>query len=546
MNIMTSCPLIRLSGTLHRVFTRHEKILFALLLVISIVPLWLTRYVPSLDGPQHLYNAGVLSWLIRGNELVGQFFEVNEVLVGYWSGHFFLTFFRLFLPAWLAEKFFLTAYVVAMAFSFRYLVRSINPARGNFVSFLIFPFIFHNYLALGYYSFSIAAIFFFMALGFWFRRRDRLNLKNILIFAGWSLGVFLSHALVFVFFCFAFAAVVTGTELHRKITGKHGYGWGRVGEKVWKAALALLPALVLWVIYIRSVMSISGSVEEAGYTFNELIKFLLRIRQLVGFHHERESVAYIPLFGVIFILCLGFLVEVGSALRGRTMKWADLLSEKNSWILAAAIFLGLYLFAPDRISAGSLTNRFGLWFFLTLIAFLSFQRFAPTLQVITLVVVLFSVSYARVVHLYFYRQLNTDIREIEQLEQYMEPNSVVYSLRSSPNWIHLHFPLYAAMDDPRIHLKNPQCRGQFPVVWNQDELPRTFAGDREVHATGSEWVSGPNHPERQVDYITVFYRDRWFADSTNAEWFEVLDTWYRQAGVSENGKAAVYERKEMD
>lgn len=146
---------------------KNEKTVYLFFMLLSLLQFWSSKYVPSLDGPQHLYNANVLVQLINGSSFFDQFFSVNEVLVGYWSGHFFLTFFKFFLPAWLAEKMFLSLYLISFVLSFRYLVRSVNQSRTNFVSYLAFLFAFHSYFLLGYYSFSIAAIFVFLSFGYW-------------------------------------------------------------------------------------------------------------------------------------------------------------------------------------------------------------------------------------------------------------------------------------------------------------------------------------------------------------------------------------------
>ena len=166
---------------------------------------------------KHLYNAHVLVELLKGNALFGEFFKVNEVVVGYWTGHFFLSLFDLFLPAWLAEKLFLSAYVLGMFFSFRYLIRSISPKRGNLLVYLIFPFIFHNYLVLGYYAFSIAAIFFFWAFGYWIRHREHFGWKEMLVFGAIVFGIFLSHGLVFVFFAAAFLLYFVQTSIYSMV-----------------------------------------------------------------------------------------------------------------------------------------------------------------------------------------------------------------------------------------------------------------------------------------------------------------------------------------
>lgn len=539
---MFSCPLIRNAGRIYTGMLKYERYLFALFLAISLLQLWLTRYVPSLDGPQHLYNANVLVELLKGNELFRTFFSVNEVIVGYWTGHFFLTFFHLLLPAWLAEKLFLTAYMFAMAFSFRYLVRSMNPAKGNFISFLIFPFIYHSYLLLGYYSFSIAAIFFFLAIGYWIRYYKDFTWIRTLVFALLTLGIFLSHGLVFVLFGITFVILFGSVLLHTVITEKRGersMQWFITGLK---SALAVLPSLILWIVYIRSVMSINSTVVEPSFSFTELLKFLMRIRQLVGFHHELEAIGYIPVFILTVVLTFTFLALFLQNLKYGSAKFSDLLDKRNAWIFVSLAFLGLYFFAPDRISAGSLTHRFGLFFWLALITWLSVQKFPKVFHIIALVVLLLSTSYSRIVHQRFYHKLNKDISDLEELAGRMESNSTVYSLNTSHNWVHRHFSLYAASDDPLVHLRNPQCQGQFPVVWNNEALPACFAGGKQVVLPGSKG-GGASGNRIEIDYITVFGHEKFVSDTTNAEWHTILKNHYERLYTTANGKAALYERK---
>ncbi|MCK5066014.1 MAG: hypothetical protein KAR16_01185, partial [Bacteroidales bacterium] len=232
--------------TLYGAVIRNELWVFALLVLISMLQLWLFKYVPSLDGPQHLYNSNVLIQLLQGSELFREFFRINEVIVGYWTGHFALTFFNLFLPAWLAEKMFLSAYVFGVVFSFRYLVRSIYPEKENLLVYLVFPFVFHNYLLLGYYSFSIAVIFFFWAFGYWIRHSQQFRGKEMALFGALVLGVFLSHGLVFLFFGAAFLLYFMATATFSLVMKERGFTWKELFSRLWRLAVSVLPALFLW------------------------------------------------------------------------------------------------------------------------------------------------------------------------------------------------------------------------------------------------------------------------------------------------------------
>jgi len=513
-----------------------------LFLLITLLHLWLTKYVPSLDGPQHLYNASALANLIKGNDLFQIFFRINETIVGYWTGHFLLALFTSFLPAWLAEKLFLTTYVLAMVFSFRYLVKSVQPAMGNFIILLIFPFLYHSFILLGYYAFSLATVFFFLAFGYYIRNRDRLLLKQVTIFALMLLLLFLTHGLVYLFFLLSFALFYGATLLHRAIAGREAFSWKTTIFNSGKLLAAVLPSLVLWIVYINRVMAVDSTVAGASLSMKELVVFLMRIRQLVGFHHELEAVGYIPLFILLVVLSMVALGFFFTKLRDRSGKLIDLLNFKHSWLIVATLFLGLYFFAPERISAGSLTNRFGLWFFFMLIVWLSMQKLPKTFQVITVVTVLFSISYSRVVHHRFYSKLNKDIEEITELTAHMEPNSVVEYRRHSHNWIHHHFQLYAALDKPLVHIRNSQCYGPFPMVWNYETLPRCYAGDQLVRPSGALKV-GEDHPVRDIDYVTVFYCDHFWNDTTETEWQRILSEDYTEIHKSKRGRAALYASK---
>lgn len=521
----------------------NERWLYLIFFVICLLHIWLTRYVPSLDGPQHMYNAQVLKKLLLGNELFREYFEVNPLVVGYWSGHFFLTFFKLFFPSWLAEKLFLSAYVAGMAFSYRYLVKGLFRSGENLLVFLIFPFIFHNYMLLGYYSFSIAAIFYFWAFGYWIRHHEYFRWKQMILFGMLALGIFLSHGLVFVFFCFTFPVYFLSTQTGILIAPGGRSHIPAVASRAWRSALSVVPAALLCIVYYRNVMQINPGISETAYSKKELMEFIFRIRQLVGFHHEQESPAFRILFILIALLSLTVAWKFLRRVYRREGKWSDLLNMQYSWIFLAVLFLGTYFFMPDRISAGSLTNRFGLYFFLALIVLLSSQKVPPWLQMLTVAVLIGVMIKTLTVQQTFLKKLTVDIMEIRELSPYIEEGTTMTNLHTSNNWIHVHFQLYAAVDKEVVHLNNPQCRGQFPVIWNRESLPECYTGTEPYSPWGDPDVTHMGRRKQQVDYISVFYYNRFLESEEYAEWKTILDTHYDLVTVTSRGLGALYRNK---
>lgn len=528
---------------IYEVLIKNETWVFAFLCMICILPLWIFRYVPSLDGPQHLYSSHVILQILQGSEIFREFFRINEVVVGYWTGHFALSFFNLLFPAWLAEKFFLSAYVLGVVFSFRYLVRSIYPEKQNLLVYLIFPFVFHSYLLMGYYSFSIAIIFFFWAFGFWIRHSQHFRWKQMLVFGALVLGVFLSHGLVFLFFGVAFLFYFLATSLSSRESGEQGSSWKLFFSQLWRLALSALPAVILWAVYIRAVMGINPTVTGASYYKMELVRFLLRIRQLVGFNHEMESPALYLMFALLALLSMMVLIHfIQRRIRGEG-KWGELFKPGLVWASIALLFLVAYFFAPDRISAGSLTHRFGLYFFLALLVCLATQPFPRWTQLLALLVVVGALGYSRSIHSHFYQKLNQDISEIQEMSAHMNEGSTVLSINSSNNWLHRHFQLYVADEKELVHLKNPQCAGQFPVKWNENKLPECYVGDQWVKPDRAPDIRGAGHRKEQVDYITVFYQKAFWESEEDQKWQQILQEHYDLVMITSHELGALYQSK---
>ena len=204
------------------------------------------------------------------------------------------------------------------------------------------------------------------------------------------------------------------------------------------------------------------------------------------------------------------------------------------------MFLMAYFLMPDRISAGNLTNRFGLFFFLTIIIFLTTHSTPKILQILTLIVVVGVMGFTRYTHHEFLRKLNLDIRDIQEMTPYIQAGSTLFSLSSSDNWIHKHFWFYATDDKAIVHLRNPQCAGQFPVVWNEKSMPACFLGNDQYTPGGSPEILGQDHRNCQVDYITIFYQQQFWSNVENQYWQHLLNEHFELVKKTSRELGALY------
>jgi hypothetical protein len=365
----------------------------------------------------------------------------------------------------------------------------------------------------------------------------------MILFGALVLGVFLSHGLVFLFFGVAFLFYFLATSLSSRISKELDSSWKEWFSHLWRLAVSVLPAIFLWVVYIRSVMGINPTVTATSYYKMELLRFLLRIRQLVGFNHALESPAYKVLFVLLVLLSIFVLIHFIQGRIQRQGKGWEIFSPSLVWISISLLFLIGYFFAPDRISAGSLTHRFGLFFFLALLVCLASQPMPRWTQLLALLVVVGVVGSTRSIHSIFLMKLNEDISEIQEMSHYMEDGSTVLSINSSNNWVHRHFQLYVADQKELVHLKNPQCAGQFPVRWNEHKLPECYVGDQWIKPERAPDIRDQGHRKLQVDYITVFYQKAFWEAEDEQKWHQILQENYNLVMTTSRDLGALYRKK---
>jgi hypothetical protein len=512
-------------------------IAFHLMVFFSIAFLFLFKYIPNMDAPQHLYNAEVIKQILLSNDTFQEFFRVNPVIVGYWTGHFVLTLFLLFLPAFMAEKAMLIVYIVSISYAFKYLVTS-NGRKLNYTAFLIFPFSYSFYMLSGYYSFSFAAVFFFLIVGFYLRNENNLNIKNIVLLSLLFLGSFLSHAFVFALtalsiFIFWFVNAIFD------FINKENNPISQNVKKALSILASAIPALVLFIIYILHIRTISSAIAEQPESTTLLIKHLFKIRPLIGFNFDIESTSTY----VYFFLLLAF----GAYIVWQNItKRVKIISKTNIWIIVTIFFAALYLLFPDRVTAGNLTHRISLYMFFNLIIWVNLNKVPKWLALAGVILLIAFFAKQRLYHAKVYKGLNKTVAEIEEVRDMIEPNSTLTHIIESNNWLHGHFACYAAIDNPSIYLFNPQVKGKFPVVWQYDKMPLVYRGNHLLKLTPKELSSDYPRDVKIVDYIVVFDHKLYQKTEEYKNRKPLFDEFYELVKESNSKRVALYRFKYHD
>ncbi|MGP8323671.1 MAG: hypothetical protein ACT6FG_06725 [Methanosarcinaceae archaeon] len=533
---------MKLSSKLESISDRNYQIGFWCFIGVSLIQFLIFKYAPSLDGPQHLHNAYVIRDLISGKGLVRDFYSFNPQPVGYWSTHLILSLFSMIFPPWLAEKLLLISYVIGVSLAYRYFLRSLKLYINPVAQFLIFPLIPSFFLLAGYYAFSFGIMLLLVTYGYWNRVGRDFSWRSSLKFAVLLLCFYFTHGVVFVFFIATFViqyihemiiAFVLNAD-RKKVMRQQA-------TKTLRTFAAFVPAMIFLFIYTNYIHGANAAASGDPKDTRELLELLIRIRPIIAFDHNVESVATKPLFFVLLLVLITVFVRQTVRLQQRKTTIRNILLNRSTvYLFIALLFLCIYFMNPDRIISGSMTQRISFFFFLFLIMWIPFNRIPLPVSYILGVVLFFSVAYNQMVMPKFYYGQVKLINALQELDDHIEEGATIITLKESRNWTHHHFGMYTGLGKHLVNLNNPQCYGPFPIVWDQENSSAVFAGDHQINVAGLGRLNPKTNGHMQVDYIVIFYYDQFLKNPDNESWLSILSEYYNLVEVAAKGAVALY------
>ena len=325
--------------------------LFAAVLALHVLPMWLVRFFPTQDGPLHVEN--VLA-LVRhaSSPLLQHWYEVNWGAQPNWLTQAVLAGLLHLVSPVVAEKVVLSAYTVLFALAFRAALP--RGTRGWWAALAAFPFVHAFPFHMGFWNFCWGIALAFLAFGYWNRTRGRLGPGRFAGLAALAVLLFLAHTVAL-----AGAAVAMGSALAWRAGVSLARTRGaparrRVVVRAYlaragAAALAGAPALALtaaWVLAHRD--HASGRIP------------FLELAAKLGVGYALVSIDRKELFlGVAVTLTL--FIGVVHLLLARATR-GPRLRPYDGWLVAAAAFVALYFAVPDVVAAGAhVSDRFALF-----------------------------------------------------------------------------------------------------------------------------------------------------------------------------------------
>lgn len=468
----------------------RESTLFALLICVSLVPIWAFRYVPTQDGPAHLYNAWLLTQHGNGSNL-WDYFEINTKLSPNWLGHLVLAALMQAFSPLTSEKILLSGYVILLPLAMRYAVRSVRPNAG-FVAILVLPLVYNFMFHLGFYNFLISSSIMLLAVGFWIRHQDQFGFRHAIGFFVLMLVMFFFHVLPVAVACMAIACMggwMTLIDLRAVQTGRltKRKAWEYFRSRGVLPLIAALPAVLLTMKFLLNktpvvraggeppaVSPLAGFYAQEGITS---IPWLMRRFASFQIVEGWLWLAFIAMFAVVVVVLLR------GRLRTRApMRWDGLLA-------ATLVMVAGHLSTP-RASWGEnifLRNRIELLFAFLAIVWFSSQvwgvRLQRAVQAVSTLLVLAMVA----VHVDSYRLYNHGLAEYTSAGAKIEPGTSVVSFCFTRSATHdppagraswglvnpfLHASSYISLENRLVDLENYEARTDyFPIRFRDHQNP---------------------------------------------------------------------------
>jgi hypothetical protein len=166
------------------------------------------------------------------------------------------------------------------------------------------------------------------------------------------------------------------------------------------------------------------------------------------------------------------------------------------------------------------------------------------MAIITVVIIIIYSINIRVIQNTHLTRLDKDIKEVCELNAFVEPNSLYYPINYNPYWIKIHFLNYLGVDNPLVSVELPTCYGPFPIVDTKNQLPVVLLGDVDLdkfchHCSNRD----KSHPSKIVDYIIIGGAKIFSSSDNYYDIKNILKDHYKIIYTSSRGNIELYKLK---
>jgi hypothetical protein len=294
---------------------RGLAILFTLVAALHLLPIWRVQYVPTVDGPAHVYNAMVLRELAQGAPAFSRVFFADLRPHPNWLTHLML----MAMP----EKVVVGAIVLLFLFGCWRLAGAVDPGSRVY-AFLAMPLAYHLLFQMGFYNYSLGVALVPWALASWWRRRDETSGRTIAVIAAWLVVLYFAHVIAAVA---AAGFLLIGIVLRRQ--WRHGLAFAPLallllwfflqpkppgGTWTWEGAL-------LWTPLLKTALLLTFDLRQLTWGTALAVAFavLIVLTLILEKRGERDVFLVLAVLAVVAYLAAPISVQEALVLKARLL-----------------------------------------------------------------------------------------------------------------------------------------------------------------------------------------------------------------------------------
>lgn len=232
---------------------------------------------------------------------------------------------------------------------------------------------------------------------------------------------------------------------------------------------------------------------------SKLIEWLFDFSAIISFADSFEKlytrkIVYVLIFLIIIAIIQRIkglrLKKEGNSQQPFKISLSRTIAFSDVWLVTTLMLLLMYFILPDSLSAGLVSTRIALLFFIFLIIWLAAQTYNKWILNISICLVLFCHFNLNNYYFEVSKQLNELAEECYDISNYIEEGSTVLPINNLDYlWLTGHYYGYFGANKPIILLENYECAlGYFPIVWNLTGMPNYVIPDyKQTEGNCAKW-----------------------------------------------------------
>lgn len=466
-----------------------ERVIFCLLVLCYLVPLWSFRYIPTQDGPSHLANAEILKeYRDVGAERLRAYFVINFKPIPNVLYHLLLVGLLYLFEPLMAEKVLLSAYVIIFAYALRALGKAAGGRAGP-AAFLVFPIIYSFPFQMGFFGFMFSLAVATLGIAYYWRGRGEATAWFFVKLNVLAAVIFFFHLLGWVIFLGGIILLTWADAAREFHITRRSFGSRAVRRRRLIGRLAvplyLIPAGALGISYLPGHTGGSVVYREPAW----ILKYIYQFEALRVFDPWQKWMA------IALAVTFGGAVAVASAVAVRRFLKGEPRSveagEGREWGTAASVWgvsvvaaFTLLFVVPDvAISGGFISDRLALLPLIACSAWLAATGGSILRRSLFVITPALAMAYAATV-CWGYRPANADLEEFNTGHVYLTGNvtilPIIYLNAPRPgskiNYME-HAGSYYTLGNYNVDLLNYEAyNNYFPITWRGGPPPIGLEG----------------------------------------------------------------------